>query len=315
MKSPNIPHGPLTKLIRKLGVKLGNLHQYKPRALQPTGIPTIPQLNNPIKISIVTPSFEQGSYLEKTLNSVFNQAYPNLEYFVQDGGSRDNTLEILHRYKNKLSNWASIPDQGQSNAINLGFKHTTGEIMAWLNSDDLLLPGTLAFIADYFNSHPNIDVIYGNRLIIDDNDNEIGRWILPYHDANLLSWTDYIPQETLFWRRRIWDKTGGQIDESFRFAMDWDLLLRFRQAGAKFAHLPYFIGAFRVHEEQKTSSIMPTTGRMEINRIRQRELGKIPSRPSVCKAVLPFIIRHLAADMMYRLKIPFVRNEEIQFTP
>lgn len=88
--------------------------------------------------------------------------------------------------------------------------------MAWPNSDDLLLPGALSTVADYFARHPDVDVVYGDRLLIDRNGMEIGRWIMPGHDNTVLSWVDYIPQETLFWRRRIWDKTGAQVDESFR---------------------------------------------------------------------------------------------------
>src|SRR6202162_2378644 len=99
--------------------------------------------------------------------------------------------------------------------------------MAWLNSDDIMLPGALAYVATYFNQHPGIDVVYGHRILIHENDQQNGRWVMPGHNYDLLSWADYIPQETLFWRRRIWDKVGGRVDESFRFAMDWDLLVRF----------------------------------------------------------------------------------------
>ena len=290
------------KILRGFGLRLGSLNQYKPRPIiLQTPFPQ-PTLSITPKISIVTPSFEQGRFIEKTIQSVLNQNYSNLEYFIQDGGSKDNTIDIIKQYENQLSGWASAKDEGQSHAINLGFAHTTGDIMAWLNSDDLLLPGTLNLIADYFNTHPTIDVIYGNRIIINKNDMEIGRWILPNHNNRVLSWVDYIPQETIFWRRSIWEKIGGKIDESYRFAMDWDLLLRFREANAKFEHLPNFIGAFRVHEEQKTSAIMNTTGRLEIDRIRQRTLGRLPSRPATCKAVLPFMLRHLAVAKLHQIK-------------
>ena len=309
MSNPSHPTEPATtltirikifyRLLNLLRPKLGKLHQYKPRILKILPLPQPLKLTNFPKISIVTPSFQQGAYIEKTLQSVLSQAYPNLEYFVQDGGSQDNTTDILKRYQDKLSGWKSERDNGQSHAINLGFAQTTGEIMAWLNSDDLLLPGTLAYIADYFNTHPDVDVIYGNRLMIDEQGMEIGRWILPGHDGKVLSWVDYIPQETLFWRRRIWEKAGNKIDVSFQFAMDWDLLLRFREAGAQFTHLPHFIGAFRVHKQQKTSSEMSTTGLTEMNRIRSRVLGQLPTRQATCKAVLPFMIRHIAADILY----------------
>src|SRR5207302_369335 len=147
-----------------------------------------------------------------------------------------------------------------ANGLNVGFEHATGEIMAYLNSDDVLLPGALNYVANYFREHPEVDVVYGHRVVIDEYDQEIGRWVLPGHDDEVLSWADYVPQETLFWRRRIWEDAGGMIDESFRFAIDWDLLIRFRDAGARMARLPRFLGGFRVHPHQKTSKEMADIG-------------------------------------------------------
>ena len=174
--------------------------------------------------------------------------------------------------------------------------------MCWLNSDDLLLPGTLEIVSKFFRDNPSVDVVYGNRLQIDVNDQEIGRWILPGHDDGVLSWVDYIPQETLFWRRDIWEKIGGQIDESFSFAMDWDLLLRFRDAGASFAHIPRFLGAFRVHNKQKTIADINDVGQREMNRIRERALGYVPSQLKIKRAVTPFLLKHLWVDILYRIK-------------
>src|SRR5262249_1995819 len=179
-------------------------------------------------IAIVTPSFNQGAFLERTLASVLGQQYPRLEYVVQDGGSTDGTLAVLQRYRDQLTHWESVRDRGQAHAINLGFRRTTGDIMAYLNSDDLLFPGALAFVARYFAAHPQVDVVYGHRVIIDEQDQEVGRWVLPPHEDEVLSWTDPVPQETVFWRRRVWERVGGAMDESFQFALDWDLLLRFR---------------------------------------------------------------------------------------
>jgi GT2 family glycosyltransferase len=283
--------------------RIGNLNQYNPRPLSVSSLEkSKPVLGTWPKISIVTPSFGQGAYIEKTLSSVLDQQYPNLEYFVQDGGSKDNTVAVLKKYEDKLSGWASEKDSGQSQAINLGFTNTSGEIMGWLNSDDLLLPDALTIVADYFNRHPEVDVVYGNRLLIDENDMEIGRWIMPGHDSGVLSWVDYVPQETMFWRRRIWDKVGGHIDQSFRFAMDWDLLVRFRGAGAKFAHIPRFLGAFRIHEHQKTSAVINEIGRQEMDRMRERLLGRVPTRKEIRRKILPFLLKHVAVDMVYRIK-------------
>jgi glycosyltransferase involved in cell wall biosynthesis len=290
--------------------RLGNLNQYSPRPLNTDQISCkIRSLANTPKISIVTPSYQQGAFVERTILSVLNQQYPNLEYFVQDGGSTDTTIEVLKKYEEKLTKWTSKKDNGQSQAINLGFSCASGEIMAWLNSDDLLLPGALNIVVDYFNRHPEIDVIYGNRLLIDENDMNIGRWILPGHDGNVLEWVDYIPQETMFWRRSIWEKAGGKIDETFKFAMDWDLLVRFKEVNAKFAHLPCFLGAFRIHELQKTSSVINQVGLEEMNRIRMRLLGRIPSNKEIRRKATPYMLKHIAADILYRIKIRLGRSE------
>jgi len=299
----------IRRLIEILLPRLGHLSQYAPRPL--TTLKEPPKIivgANPPKISIVTPSFNQGDFIERTLQSVLHQQYPALEYFVQDGFSIDKTVEVLRAYEGQLSGWASEKDSGQSQAINRGFAKTSGEIMAWLNSDDLLLPGALQTVADYFNRHPDVDVVYGNRLMIDGDGQEIGRWIMPGHDSNVLSWVDYVPQETLFWRRRLWDKVGGHIDESFCFAMDWDLLVRFREAGAKFAHIPRFLGAFRVHSEQKTSATINTVGFQEMDRIRERLSGRVPSRSEIRRAVLPFLFKHIWIDILYRIKIRLFRS-------
>jgi glycosyltransferase involved in cell wall biosynthesis len=300
--------GQMLQLLNRIGIiirpRLGVLDQYPPRVLTRQRI-KLPAKDDAVlapKISIVTPSYQQGAYIERTINSVLNQKYKNLEYFIQDGGSKDNTVAVIKGYEAKLAGWRSEEDKGQSQAINRGFQQTSGEIMAWLNSDDLLLPDTLAVVADYFNNHPKVDVLYGDRIIIDENDMEIGRWIMPGHDGKVLSWADYVPQETMFWRRRIWDKVGGQIDESFCFAMDWDLLVRFREAGANFAHIPYFLGAFRIHDRQKTSEMINKIGFQEMDSIRERLLGRLPSKKEVRKAVTPFLLKHVFIDKIYGIK-------------
>lgn len=283
--------------------RLGALNQYPPREWRrPEPYQSrLPQEQLPT-ISLVTPSYEQGPFTSRTLDSVLDQDYPNLEYFVQDGGSTDETVEILKSYSHRLTDWESSKDGGQSQAINLGFSKTQGEIMAWLNSDDLLLPGALARVGEYFALHPEVDVVYGHRILIDAEDKEIGRWILPKHDDEVLKWADFIPQETLFWRRSIWEKAGGQIDETFRFAMDWDLLLRFRKAGALMVRLPHFLGAFRIHEAQKTSSVINDVGSQEMARLRQRELGRIVGQLEIRRALIPYLLTHIGCDLMFRAK-------------
>lgn len=284
--------------------KLGTLMHYPPRPLiTPHRYQKKTLIKNLPSISIVTPAFNQGNFLERTIESIILQNYPALEYIIQDGGSEDRTLEILERYKSHLKHWESTQDEGQSHALNLGFSRSSGEIMAYLNSDDLLLPGSLHYIGEYFAKHPEVDVIYGHRILIDENNQEIGRWVLPYHDSAILSWADYIPQETLFWRRTIWNKVGGKIDESFRFAMDWDLILRFRDAGAKFVRLPRFLGAFRIHPDQKTSTYISNMGLEEMNRIRARCHGRATSFKEVKHRIRSYLYRHIVYHRLYRAGI------------
>jgi glycosyltransferase involved in cell wall biosynthesis len=261
-----------------------------------------PRLVNPPLISIVTPSYNQGAFLGQTVESVLGQGYPRLEYVVQDGGSTDETALVLDRYRDQLHHCEMRKDNGQSHAINLGFAHTSGELMAYLNSDDLLLPGALFAIAAYFERHPEVDVVYGHRVIVDELGRERGRWVLPPHDGAALTWADYIPQETLFWRRRIWEKVGG-IDESFRFAMDWDLLLRFQDAGAKFRRLGRFLGAFRVHESSKTVTAVNSAGMEEMDRLRRRCHGREVTPLEIQAHIKRYVWRHVCCNRLYRLGI------------
>jgi hypothetical protein len=284
--------------------KLGSLEHHGPIPVKmPRRYSKASRLADPPTISIVTPSYNYGDFLERTIRSVLDQGYPALEYIVRDGGSKDGTREILERYAPRLTNWACEPDGGQANAINLGMAHASGEIMAYLNSDDLLLPGSLSYVASYFSKHPEVDAVYGHRVLIDQNDMEIGRWVLPRHDDALLDWVDFVPQETLFWRRRIWDAAGGQMDEEFRFALDWDLLLRFRDAGAKIVRVPRFLGAFRVHSAQKTNVQVEQLGNPEMNRLRSRALGREPTTPEVLRAMRGYLARHIIVHNLYRARL------------
>lgn len=298
---------PIARLYRRskeiFSPRIGKLSQYKPRELNKSFIKMkLDDLYYSAKISVVTPSYQQGVYLERTINSILAQKDPNIEYFIQDGGSTDETLEVIKKFSSSCLSWESKRDRGQSHAINMGFQHTDGDIMGWLNSDDILLPGALELVRIAFVNNPEVDVVYGNRLLIDEHDREIGRWILPQHSDKVLDWVDYIPQETLFWRRQIWDKSGAKIDESFKFAMDWELINRFRASGAKFMHIPEFMGAFRVHLNQKTSSQIDIVGFEEMSRIRFEALGYLPHNRQIKRAVTIYMIQHIAVDLLYRLQ-------------
>jgi glycosyltransferase involved in cell wall biosynthesis len=255
---------------------------------------------------MVTPSFQQGHFLERTLRSVLQQGYPLLEYVVMDGGSTDGSIDIMQRYGSSLARWVSAPDGGQAAAINEGFRDTTGSIMAWLNSDDLLLPGSLAFVGRYFASHREIDAIYGHSLVIDEEDRQIGFWTLPRHDGATLRWMNIVPQETLFWRREIWERVGG-LDPSFEFNIDWEMLTRMQDAGARFARVPRFLGAFRLQPDQKHQHMM-AVGRAEAAVVRRRIHGPFTD-DDASRAVWPFFIRQAVRDRAYRTLTKWPRQQ------
>ncbi len=252
-------------------------YQYIPRPLE-IQARQVKLTHQPTLISVVIPSYNQVRFLERTITSVLAQRYPRLELIVVDGGSTDGSVAIIKKYEPQLHWWCSESDTGQTHALNKGFSHANGEILAWLNADDCYLVNTLARVANYMHARDDVDVVYGNRLLIDENDQVIGKWVLPPHNGKVLSWADFIPQETLFWRRRVWEKVDQHLDVSFNFAMDWDLLLRFRDVNAQMVRLPHFLGLFRIHSRQKTSSQIDNIGFEEMQKLRRRSLGYTPSQ-------------------------------------
>ena len=245
-------------------------------------------------VSIVVPSYNQARYLEATLDSILSQSYTNVEVIVIDGGSKDGSVKILERYSAQLKYWESVPDDGQTHAINKGFSHASGEILAWLNSDDLLLPNAVARSVACLVSNKNVDVVYGDRVIIDEESRDIGVWrSWNAHDA-VLDFADFIPQETLFWRRSVWNKVGASLNEEFQFAMDWDLLLRFKAVNANFQKLDAYQGAFRFHPEQKTVCAIGSVGFNEMEVLRERCAKQAGlenyNKQKMHKAVLKFML-------------------------
>jgi GT2 family glycosyltransferase len=294
-----------------LSPKLGRLRQHPPEPLRvPRAYLRQRPPSPPPAITIVTPSFQQARFLGRTIRSVADQRYPALEHIVRDGGSDDGSVEVLQALEHCLTRWESSPDRGQGHAVNLGFAGTTGEIMAFLNSDDVLLPGALAYVARYLRAHPDVDAVYGNRVLIDETGMKIGSWVLPPHDDEALRLIDYVPQETLFWRRSLWERIGGHVDEDLRSALDWDLLLRFLDGGARMERLPRFLAAFRVHDEQKTTS-QHDLGIEEGDRLRERALGRPIPHAEAMLAIQPYlrrhVPRHLAQRLVDRLPLPRVQ--------
>jgi glycosyltransferase involved in cell wall biosynthesis len=211
------------------------------------------------KISIVTPSYNQGQFLERTILSVLNQNHPNLEYIIIDGGSTDGSVEIIEKYEKYLACWVSEEDDGQAEAIKKGFRRSTGQVLAWLNSDDIYLPGTLLRVGSVFRENPHADVVYGNKYLVDEKGRIIGeRRLTPYipyiSKLGFLYGGFGIYQPAAFWTKELYYKVGG-IDTGFVHCMDNDLFARFALAGAKFKFIREFLTGFRVHQNSKTSTL------------------------------------------------------------
>ena len=211
------------------------------------------------KITVVTPNFNQASFIEFTIQSVLNQNYPNLEYIIIDGGSTDGSVEIIKKYKAQLTYWVSIKDNGMYDAINKGFEISTGEIMCWINSDDVLWEGSLFYVADIFSSNQKIRWLQGYPSVI----NEQGKLIyqrIPihskYHFYLLEHEKDFsfIQQESTFWTRSLWKQVGCKLNLNYTLAADFDLWLRFFNFEKLYCTKKQ-LAAFRKREGQKSSNI------------------------------------------------------------
>ena len=205
------------------------------------------ELNNYPKISIVTPSFNQVQFIEETIISVISQNYPNLEYIIIDGGSTDGSVEIIKKYEKYLTYWVSEPDKGHADALNKGFSRSTGEIMAWLNSDDKYLPWTFQTVAEVFNTFNEVNWITGIPSLFDFK----GRMkSLSNTSKNifdfLLGRYKWIQQESTFWRRRLWEKAGEKINQEYKLMVDTEHWCRFFLYDQLY-HIDAVIGGFRFH--------------------------------------------------------------------
>lgn len=181
------------------------------------------------KISIVTPNYNQAAYLEQTILSVLNQGYPNLEYIIIDGGSTDGSVDIIKKYSNNLAYWVSEPDMGMYYAIQKGFDKSTGEIMAWINSDDMYHPGALFIVADIFSSFSDIEWLIGASTTFDEKGRTVD--VSPNSDFSKYDYYLYqfkwIQQESTFWRRSLWEKSGGKLNCRLKYAGDFALWISF----------------------------------------------------------------------------------------
>jgi glycosyltransferase involved in cell wall biosynthesis len=242
------------------------------------------------KISVITPSYNQAAFVERTIQSVLNQNYPNLEYIIIDGGSTDGSVEIIKKYEDKLAYWVSEEDRGQSHAINKGFRRATGEIVAWLNSDDEYCSGALETVAKTFMAYEDIDLVFGNNISVDKKgrvlrNNRHTRFAFPA--LVVLGMTVF--QAACFWKRSIFEKYG-YLDESLRFCMDYEFFCRIGpHIVAK--HINKYLAKFRWHDEQKSSTIMD---------VHDEEFKKIVTKyqKTACKGFPVWLVA--AAMYMYR---------------
>ena len=249
------------------------------------------------KISIVTPSYNQGKYIEETIRSITMQGYPNLEYIVVDGGSTDNTVDIIKKYEKDITWWVSEKDNGQTHAINKGFERATGDILAYINSDDLYMPYSFRLVAELFDQH-KIDWLTGiqSRLV---SENVIAPkrdavklfsrdlYKKGYHVGSLFGWNQ---QCSTFWSATLFKNVGRRFDESFNHAMDIDMWIRM-SSHAELVSVEAMLALMRLHADQKSRNI--NIAEVEINR-KSEEYG------------LP---RYSIRKLMYNLyKVPVLRN-------
>jgi len=232
-------------------------------------------------ISIITPSFNQAKFLEDAINSVLIQNYPNLEYIIIDGGSTDGSVDIIKKYSNKINYWVSEPDNGHGDALNKGFKRSRGEIMGWINSDDKYLPGALEVVSEVFIQHPDIEWLTSETHLSIDEGGAItgrelflnfGRW--GFKNGFYLPDVNVIPQESTFWRRSLWERSGGYVDENLRIVPDFELWARFWKY-AELYSIPAALGAVRSHKNRVTSQMFKSCCQ-QAREIWQRHGGVFP---------------------------------------
>ncbi len=240
---------------------------------------------NQLSISLVTPTLNRASFLPPTIDSVLQQAYPGLDFLVVDGGSTDGTLELLRSYGDRLR-WISEADSGQTEAINKGWRLTQGEIVGWLNSDDLLYPAALERVSAFFAGHPEIDFVYGDCDMIAESGQVTGAYPAKPYDYQRLLFENYIPQPATFLRRRLLEQEGW-LDEGLDFVMDYDYWLRIGLHCAG-AYLPFHLAALRLHLSAKS---VAQTGKFATERV--HTFQKLFARPD-----LPPHVRALEKEVM-----------------
>jgi len=236
------------------------------------------------KISIITPSYNQGKFIEKTITSVLNQNYPNLEYIIIDGGSSDETIEIIKRYEHQLTYWISEKDNGQGDAINKGLKKASGEIVAWLNSDDWYEKNALHKVAAFWEKNKSFDILQGEARFYFDNNEDVNFTTSYNEGASLERLLKYWrsdkdcnpPQPSVFIRGTLF-KELGQLDTHYHYAMDYDLWLKTLTAGYKFSYIAELLSNYRFHDSSKSGAEVDFKHfHKEWHEVFQKNIIKIP---------------------------------------
>jgi glycosyltransferase involved in cell wall biosynthesis len=261
-----------------------------------------------LKMSIVTPSYNQCNFIEECLGSVKAQNYSNVEHIVTDGVSTDGSVEVLRRYSQQPSyqhlRWVSEPDQGQSDALNKGFQMATGDIVGWLNSDDRYRPGCFQAVIEAFEKNPDVDVLYGDYTWIDESGHilqvrreiEFSPFVLSYHRVL------YIHSTATFFRRRVFGD-GNFLNTQYHYAMDYEFFLRLAQKGYRFKRTPHLLADFRWHRKSKSSS-SPEKQLAELDAIAtsySRTLQRFKS--DAAKKLVLSALRVAAAGLRYSEKL------------
>jgi glycosyltransferase involved in cell wall biosynthesis len=229
-------------------------------------------------ISIVTPSYNQGRFIRTTIESVLQQNGVSLEYMVIDGGSSDETLEILRSFGSRL-NWISEPDKGQADAINKGFRLSSGDVLGWLNADDLYCPGALASVVQQFEDDPNLMLLYGKAHHIDVDGNFLEEYPTTEFSLEALSYSCFICQPACYFRRSLFE-SGGGLDPALQFALDLDLWIRFGMAQRqdqrwRFDYFPQVLASLRMHRGSKTLA-KRQQAYLEIIQVVRNHFGHVP---------------------------------------
>lgn len=227
------------------------------------------------QFAIVTPSYQQGRFLERTIQSVLRQQGIESEYFVADGGSTDESVAILTCHERRLR-FVSEADRGQSHAVNKGIAATSAPIIGWLNSDDVYYPGALRAVADFLDTHPEIDLVYGRADHLDEHGGLLEPYPTEAWDPDRLTETCFLCQPAVFFRRRVVEQWGG-LDESLHYCMDYEYWIRLGRAGARFGFLDRTLAGSRMYASNKTLSA-PVEVNEETNDMLKRTLGRVPDR-------------------------------------